>query len=74
MKRLSFEMILYIVLTVLWILYWVLEGSSSGKIGEGILYALEPPGVLWGLWFLGRVSKKDQKNENKTLDDIGVGS
>ena len=66
MRRPSFDMILCIVLTALWILYWVLEKGSAGKLGEGILYALEPPGVLWGLWGLGKFLNRNKKEEEKS--------
>ena len=66
MKRPSFDMMLCIVLTVLWILYWILEKGTAGKLGEGILYALEPPGVLWGLWGLGKYLNRNKEGEEKT--------
>ncbi len=61
MKRPSFDMILCIALTVLWILYWILEKGSAGKLGERILYALEPSGLLWGLWGLDKLLNRNQE-------------
>ena len=61
-----------ILLSFLWLMFWMLPGSEEGALLERLGFGFVPLALIWGIWIMGRQTDQDE-NFVKNIKTMGQG-